>query len=178
MASYTESIVLGGGCFWCLDAAYRLIKGVTKVTSGYAGGFTDNPNYYQVASGASGHAEVVKVEFMPEMIKLLDILDIFWAIHDPTSLNRQGNDTGTQYRSAVFYTDKDQKKIIDQSLQGAKEIWDNKIVTEIQPLVKFYPAEAEHQDYFINHPEQAYCKVIINPKLKKLRQKFSSLLNS
>lgn len=176
--SSQDSIVLAGGCFWCFDAAYRLVKGVAKVTSGYSGGFTDNPTYYQVASGSTGHAECVKVEFDTKQIKLDDILDIFWAQHDPTTLNRQGNDVGTQYRSVIFYKDLDQKKVIDASLKRAKKVWGDKIVTEIVPLVKFYEAEEDQQDFFEKHPDQAYCQIIINPKLKKLREKFTSLIKT
>lgn len=174
----TESIVLAGGCFWCLDAAYRLVNGVTKVTSGYSGGFIDNPSYYDVAGGMTGHAECVKVEFDAKKIKLDDILDIFWAQHDPTTLNRQGNDVGTQYRSAVFYSDASQKKIIDASIERAQKVWKDKIVTEVTPLVKFYEAEEDQQDFFDKHPELAYCQIIINPKLAKLRKKFTKLIKT
>jgi peptide-methionine (S)-S-oxide reductase len=173
-----ETIVMGGGCFWCLDAAYRLVKGISKVTSGYSGGHIDNPTYEQVTSGTTGHAEVVKVEFEPKTISLNDVLDIFWTIHDPTTLNRQGNDVGPQYRSVLFYKDQDQKQAFEKSKATAQKVWSGKIVTEIAPLVKFYPAEAYHQDYFKNHPEQAYCQIIINPKLAKLRKKFAALLKA
>ena len=171
-----QSLVLGGGCFWCLDAAYRQLKGVGDVISGYAGGVIENPSYDQVCSGQTGHAEVVQVSFDPTTITLEDILDVFWMIHDPTTLNRQGNDVGNQYRSIVLYGNEDQKLAIEKSRDKAKSIWGNKIVTEILPLEKFYPAENYHQDFFENHPEKAYCQIIINPKLKKIREKFSQLL--
>lgn len=172
----SESIILGGGCFWCLDAGYRLIQGVTEVVSGYAGGDTKNPSYYAVGNGRTGHAEVVKITFDPQIIKLQEILDIFWAVHDPTTLNYQGNDRGTQYRSIILYAGDDQKRIVDESIKAAAKLWDNPIVTEVKELDVFYPAEAEHQNYFQKHPEQAYCQVIINPKLAKLRQKFQDKL--
>lgn len=172
----TESIVLGGGCFWCLEASYQLIRGVTKVTSGYAGGSVPNPTYYAVATGKTGHAEVVKVEFDPDIISLSDILDVFWAIHDPTTLNRQGNDVGTDYRSIILYVGDNQKKVTEESIKAVAKLWPNPIVTELEPLEKFYQAEPEHQNYFKNHPAQAYCQVVINPKLEKLRAKFAEKL--
>ncbi len=171
-------ITLGGGCFWCLDAAYRLVKGVTKVTSGYAGGQVDGPDYYAVATGTTGHAEVVQLEYNPEQISLAEILDIFWAVHDPTTPNRQGNDVGSQYRSIILYSDQKQVAVIQQSLQRAQKLWPDPIVTEVKLLDRFYAAETEHQQYFEKHPEQAYCQVIINPKLKKLREKFAQKLKT
>lgn len=172
----TESIVLGGGCFWCLEASYQLIRGVTKVTSGYAGGESPNPSYYDVVGGKTGHAEVVKVEFDPTIIKLADIMEVFWTIHDPTTRNRQGYDVGLQYRSIVLYDGSGQKKVVEESIEAVAKVWPNPIVTELKPLDKFYEAEAEQQNYFKNHPERAYCQVIINPKLEKLRQKFAERL--
>lgn len=172
----TQSIVLGGGCFWCLEAAYQLIKGVTKVTSGFAGGKTENPSYYAVVGGTTGHAEVVRLEFDLTVISLEDILDVFWAIHDPTTLNRQGNDVGTQYRSIILYEGDEQKKVAEKSINEVAKLWPNEIVTELKPLEHFYEAEVEHQNYFKNHPAQAYCQVIINPKLSKLREKFAEKL--
>lgn len=171
-----ESIILGGGCFWCLEAAYQLINGVTAVTSGYAGGEEADPSYYDVASGRTGHAEVVKVAFDPTIIKLNDILDIFWTIHDPTTLDRQGNDVGPQYRSIILYTNETQKKIAQTEIQAAAKLWSDPIVTELQPLKVFYAAEEYQQNYFKNHPEQAYCQIIINPKLQKLQAKFADRL--
>lgn len=171
-----ESIVLGGGCFWCLDAGYRLIEGVTEVVSGYAGGHTVKPGYYDVSSGETGHAEVVKVTFDTSKIGLADILDIFWAMHDPTTLNRQGADQGTQYRSAIYYQGAKQKETVDESLAQVAKLWDDPVVTEVKELDKFYSAEEEHQNYFQKHPEVGYCQVVINPKLEKLRKKFQQRL--
>ena len=165
-----QKAVLGGGCFWCLEASYKLIKGVTNVTSGYAGGKTKNPTYYD---HGSGHAEVVQVEFDPQIISYKEILEIFWAIHDPTTLNRQGNDVGEQYRSIILYDGEQQKQIAEQSKSEVQKLWDNPVVTEIEPLEKFYEAEPEQQDFFERNPGLAYCQVIINPKLQKLRAKFA-----
>lgn len=172
--SKQEKIVLGGGCFWCFDAAYKLVKGVGRVEQGYAGGTLANPTYAQVCTGTTGHAEVVRVTFDPSLIKLEDIFDIFWTIHDPTTLNRQAYDVGTEYRSIILYADESQKEIAETSKQNAQSIWNNSIVTEIKQLDAFYPAEDYQYDYEINRPD--YCNIIINPKLAKLRQKFSSLL--
>lgn len=172
----TETIVLGGGCFWCLEASYQLIKGVVTVTSGYAGGSEEDADYYAVSSGKTKHAEVVQVIFDPNIISLSEILDIFWAIHDPTTLNQQGNDVGPQYRSAIFYTAPAQFDIINTSIEKAKSLWDNPITTTLQPLEAFYPAEEYHQNYFNNHPDQAYCQIIINPKLAKVRDTYQKLL--
>lgn len=171
-----QTIVLAGGCFWCLDASYRLINGVTDVVSGYTGGAEKNPSYYEVGSGATGHAEAVSVTFDSEIISLEDILDIFWAMHDPTTLNRQGADRGPQYRSAIFYKNESQKLIAEKSRDTAQKLWPDPIVTEIQQCGTFYTAEDYHQDYFAKNPEQAYCQVIINPKLAKIREKFSRQL--
>ena len=174
--SKTESAYLAGGCFWCLEATYQRLKGVEHVTSGYAGGDVDNPDYHQVSDGSTGHAETVKIDFDPSVITFKQLLDVFWAIHDPTTVNRQGNDVGPQYRSAIFYQGDEQKQIAEQSLEAAQGLWHNPIVTEIKPLDKFYEAEDYHQNYFNNHPEQAYCQVVINPKLAKLQDKFQELL--
>lgn len=169
--------VLGGGCFWCLDALYRRIRGVNKVTSGYAGGTTtDQPSYYDVASGQTGHAEVIRVTFNEEIVQPDIILDIFFAFHDPTTLNRQGADEGTQYRSIMLYENDDQKAQFTRALARAEEIWKGSIVTEIKPLDIFYPAEEEHQDYFNKNPEAGYCKIVIAPKLTKARQRFNRWL--
>jgi peptide-methionine (S)-S-oxide reductase len=149
---------------------------VTKVTSGYAGGDLPNPTYYGVASGRSGHAEVVKVEFDPAIITLEDILDIFWAIHDPTTVNRQGHDVGPEYRSIILYETDKQKPVVEASVQAAAKLWADPIVTEIKKLAVFYEAEPEQQNFFKTHPEAAYCQVVINPKLIKLRQKFAKNL--
>jgi peptide-methionine (S)-S-oxide reductase len=171
-----QTATLGGGCFWCLEASYQLIQGVEGIVSGYAGGEAHNPTYEQVVMGTTGHAEVVQVTFDSKTISYKDILDIFWAIHNPTTLNRQGNDVGTQYRSVIFYENDEQKSAAEQSKQEVAKLWPDPIVTEIVPLEKFYRAEEYHQNYFKNHPEQAYCQIVINPKLEKLRQKFEAKL--
>lgn len=165
--------VLAGGCFWCLDAVYRRLKGVEKVVSGYAGGDLPYPTYEQVSLGNSGHAEVVSVTFDESIIPSNVILDLFFLIHDPTTLNRQGNDVGTQYRSAMFYADNDQKTLFEQALERAKSNWNSPIVTEITELNTFYPAEDYHQDYFNKNPGNGYCSIIIEPKISKARKKFT-----
>lgn len=164
---------LGGGCFWCLEAAYQLIDGVTTVLPGYAGGELKNPDYYQVSEGKTGHAEVVQIDFDESKLSFKDVLDIFWTIHDPTTLDRQGSDVGPQYRSIILYADEEQKEQAQTSVKEIQKVWDDPIVTEVKPLETFYEAEPEHHNYFKNHPEQAYCQVIINPKLEKLRAKFA-----
>ncbi len=164
----SESLVLGGGCFWCTEAAYELLPGVRAVVSGYSGGRVDNPTYEEVCSGDTGHAEVVRIDFDPALVSLDTLLDYFWKIHDPTTLNRQGADAGTQYRSVIFYADEAQKKAAEASLARANPGWGGKIVTEISPLGKFYPAEAYHQDYFRNNPHAGYCRAVIKPKIDKL----------
>ena len=174
--STTESIVLGGGCFWCLEAAYQMVAGITKVTSGYAGGAVKDPGYEAVAMGYTGHAEVVKVEYDPSVILLGDILDIFWVIHDPTTQDRQGNDIGSQYRSMILYTSELQRKLAEHSKAGVVPLWPRPIVTQILPLKQFYEAEDYHQNYYRNNPDKAYCQVVINPKLVKLREKFAKRL--
>ena len=171
-----ETIVLGGGCFWCLEAAYQLINGVEKVVSGYAGGSASDAHYHTVSDGHTGHAEVVQLTFDPAIISLQDIFDIYWVIHDPTTLNRQGSDVGMQYRSVIFYANDEQKQIASDSIKNAGQLWNDPIVTELAQLDTFYPAEDYHQNYFENNPDQAYCQVIINPKLTKLRQKFAGQL--
>lgn len=168
--------MLGGGCFWCLEAVYQRIKGVTKVENGYAGGTKENPTYWDLHHPGNSHAEVVKVEFDAKQIDLDTILTIFWTLHDPTTLNQQGADIGPEYRSIILYSSDDQKTVIDSSVEKtAKKLWP-KITTEIKPLETFWKAEDEQQDYFNTHPEQAYCQIVINPKLNKLRTKFSHLL--
>ena len=165
-----KSLVLGGGCFWCTEAAYELLPGVEAVVSGYAGGARPNPSYEQVCSGATGHAEVVRIDYDPERITLDALLDFFWQIHDPTTLNRQGADEGTQYRSVIFYADEEQKAAAEASLARANPGWGGKIVTQIAPLVKFYEAEDYHQDYFRRNPHGGYCQMVIRPKVEKLRK--------
>jgi peptide-methionine (S)-S-oxide reductase len=167
---------LGGGCFWCLEAAYQLIEGVRTVVPGYAGGTSPDPTYQSIHDHDSGHAEVVQLDFDEQIISYSDILDIFWALHDPTTPNRQGNDVGPEYRSIILYHDDGQKIVAEASVTKVQELWDKSIVTEIKKLDSFYEAEPEHHNYFRNHPEQAYCQVIINPKLEKLRHKFSNRL--
>ncbi|MBP9738358.1 peptide-methionine (S)-S-oxide reductase MsrA [Candidatus Saccharibacteria bacterium] len=172
-----ESIVLGGGCFWCFEALYQRVKGVTSVTSGYAGGTKQNPTYWDLHKPGNDHAEVVKVSFNTEYVTLETILSIFWALHDPTTLNQQGADIGPEYRSIILYSSPEQKVTAENSLsQIGQPLWDKPIVTEIKQLGEFWPAEAEQQNYFDTHPEQAYCQIIINPKVTKLKQKFAHLL--
>ena len=164
-----EFIILGGGCFWCLEAIFQRVDGIESVIPGYAGGSTANPTYEKVCSGTTGHAEVVKIEFDQDTINLEKLLDIFWKIHDPTTQDQQGNDVGTQYRSIILYNKKQQKKIAAFSLKDAEKSnrFKPTIVTEIIPLEKFYPAENYHQNYYRNNPNQPYCALVISPKLKK-----------
>ncbi|TVR88786.1 MAG: peptide-methionine (S)-S-oxide reductase [Saprospirales bacterium] len=172
-----EQITFGAGCFWCVEAVFQELKGVKAAVSGYAGGHVKNPTYREVVSGRTGHAEVVKVTFDPDVIPLQTVLEVFWSTHDPTTLNRQGADVGTQYRSAVFYNSKEQRKIAQKSKdEVATELWDDPIVTEITPLETFYQAEEYHQNYYANNPEQGYCRVVINPKLNKFRERFKDWL--
>jgi peptide-methionine (S)-S-oxide reductase len=167
------SYVLGGGCFWCLDAIYRRIRGMTKVESGYAGG--DGPtNYYRVATGKTGHAEVVRVTFDESIIPADVILDIFFLMHDPTTLNRQGADVGTQYRSIMLYEDTTQQQAFESAVARAAELWEDPIVTEIAPLKEFFIAEDEHQDFFNKNPEAGYCSIVIVPKITKARAAYST----
>jgi peptide-methionine (S)-S-oxide reductase len=176
----TQIATLAGGCFWCLEAVYTELKGVQKVVSGYAGGQTENPTYQAVCSGATGHAEVVQITFDPRLISYLELLQVFFTIHDPTTLNRQGADVGTQYRSAIFYHDPGQKAAADQVIAEieAAQIWPQPIVTQVVPLTAFYPAEAYHQDYFKRNPYQGYCQVVIAPKVAKFRKMYLDRLKS
>lgn len=178
MSDRREIATLGGGCFWCLDAAYREIMGVTRVVSGYAGGTVPNPTYEQVSTGRTGHAEVVQVEFDPEVISYDDILAVFWSIHDPTTKDRQGADVGTQYRSMILTSDDAQAAAARASAEAIQKSWANPVVTEIEPLTVFYPAEDYHQDYFARNPNQGYCQIVINPKLKKVRDHHAELLKA
>jgi peptide-methionine (S)-S-oxide reductase len=176
----TESAVFGGGCFWCTEAVFKMLNGVTSVTSGYAGGETENPTYQQVSSGKTGHAEVIKIDFDPSQIAFRDLLTVFFATHDATTLNRQGADVGTQYRSIVLYTNEQQKADAENFI---KELNDSTsegdpIVTTVEPLTKFYSAEDYHQDYFQNNPQAGYCQIVIAPKLHKAQDKFAQLLKS
>jgi peptide-methionine (S)-S-oxide reductase len=159
---------LGGGCFWCLEAVYERIEGVNSVISGYAGGTTVDPTYEEVCSGRTGHAEVVRIEYDPERISYEEILDIFWKAHDPTTLNRQGADTGSQYRSIILYHDEMQKRAAEKSIKKAGPLFDGPIVTELRPIERFYPAEEYHQDYFDRNRLAGYCMIVIQPKLKKM----------
>jgi peptide-methionine (S)-S-oxide reductase len=165
-----SSATLGGGCFWCLEAAYERFQGVQAVVSGYSGGRTPHPTYKQVCEGTTGHAEVVQITYDPSKISYAQLLEIFWEIHDPTTLNRQGADQGTQYRSIILTHDEDQRRLAEQSKQVAAARFKNPIVTEIVPLQAFYPAEESHQDFYANNPNYPYCLVVINPKLKKLEK--------
>ncbi|MDX9791635.1 MAG: peptide-methionine (S)-S-oxide reductase MsrA [Candidatus Kapabacteria bacterium] len=172
----TESIVLGGGCFWCIEAVFLSIEGVVSAESGYTGGTTQNPTYNEVCSGNTGHAEVVKITFNKDIISIEEIFGIFFTAHDPTTLNRQGADVGTQYRSAVFYTNDEQKSAATNyiKLLNEENVYSDPIVTEVSKLVTFYPAEEYHNDYYFNNKNQSYCRFVINPKLEKVKSKFSS----
>ncbi|MFT6883229.1 MAG: peptide-methionine (S)-S-oxide reductase [Marinoscillum sp.] len=173
-----EKITLGSGCFWCTEAIFRNLKGVESAVSGYSGGKTKDPFYKEVCSGTTGHAEVVQVTFDPAVISLTEILEVFWKMHDPTTLNRQGNDVGTQYRSVVFYHDDQQKEVaetIKVELTKAK-IWNDSIVTEISPISMFYTAENYHQDYLASHGSEPYCQFVVTPKVKKFKEIFADKL--
>ncbi len=172
MAGRTELATLAGGCFWCLEAAFERLQGVRRVISGYTGGHVPNPSYAQVCSGTTGHAEAVQVTFDPDVLSFSQLLETFFSIHDPTTLNRQGPDIGTQYRSAIFYHTPEQRAEAERMTRGleASGAWPNPIVTEIKPLTAFYPAEDYHQQYYRNNPEQPYCQLVIAPKLTKLGQ--------
>jgi peptide-methionine (S)-S-oxide reductase len=171
---------LGGGCFWCLEAVYQQLRGVTQVESGYAGGDTLNPNYESVCGGHTGHAEVVRIEFDPEIISYKKLLEVFFAIHDPTTLNRQGNDVGSQYRSVIFYHDDFQKVTAFEVFHEIEnsQLFDAPLVTEISSLPAYYVAESYHQNYFLNHPEQGYCAFVVSPKVNKFRKQFFDLLKA
>jgi peptide-methionine (S)-S-oxide reductase len=173
-----EVATLGGGCFWCLEAVYDRLEGVVSVESGYSGGEVPNPSYQQVSSGKTGHAEVVRVTFDPQVISYREILQVFFSIHNPTTLNRQGADVGTQYRSVIFYHGEEQKMIAQQVIDEIEQegIWEDKIVTQVTPLEKFYLAEEYHQEYFEKNPYQGYCQVVIAPKVAKFRAKYAQQL--
>lgn len=172
----SETFVLAGGCFWCLDAAYRPLRGVQSVVSGYIGGTVENPTYEQVCTGATGHAEAVAVTFDPEVIPADVILDAFFTMHDPRQLNRQGNDIGTQYRSAMFPADDEQRELFEAAMQRAEETWDGAPVTTMEPAAEFYRAEEYHQDFFAKNPTQGYCLAVAVPKVAKVRSKFTQYL--
>lgn len=173
-----ETATLGGGCFWCIEAVFQDLKGVERVQSGYAGGSVPDPTYEEVCRGTTGHAEVVQVTFDPEVIGFREVLEVFFSVHDPTTLNRQGADVGTQYRSVVFYQSPEQERQTRETIRSMEEagVWDGPIVTEVTPLEAFYPAEAYHEDYFSRNPQQPYCQAVINPKVAKFRARFSHKL--
>lgn len=171
-----EIATLGGGCFWCIEAVYQEMKGVLKVESGYAGGHVPNPTYREVCTGTTGHAEVVQIMYDPSVTSYADILEVFFTVHDPTTLNRQGNDVGPQYRSVIFYHNNEQKRIAEAAKKAAASLWSKPIVTEITPLDRFYKAEDYHQNYYRSNPSQPYCIYVVGPKVEKFRQKFRDRL--
>ncbi len=174
----TELATLAGGCFWCLDAVYRDLRGVEQVVSGYMGGQTANPSYELVCTGTSGHAEVVQIKFDPDTILYRELLEVFFTIHDPTTLNRQGADSGSQYRSAIFYHSQEQKTTAEEVIAKVQPLWDNPLVTEVAQADRFYPGEDYHQDYFNNNPNQPYCLAVIEPKVAKARATFLEKLKA
>jgi peptide-methionine (S)-S-oxide reductase len=178
--SHLETATLGGGCFWCLEAVFEQLRGVTKVESGFAGGHVRNPTYSLVCTGTTGHAEVVQVTFDPAVVSYREVLEVFLAVHDPTTLNSQGPDHGTQYRSAIFYHSPAQKQAAEEVIREVNEagIWGAPIVTEVAPLAEFYPAEEYHQGYYRANPDQGYCRVVVSPKVAKFRAKFADKLRT
>lgn len=178
MVSRTEVAIFGGGCFWCTEAVFKMLRGVLSVEPGYAGGTMKDPTYKDVSSGETGHVEVIKVEYDPTVIQYRDLMTVFFASHDPTTLNRQGNDVGTQYRSVIFYSNPEQQKqaavfIAELNASDAKG---EKVVTQVEPFESYYPAESYHRNYFANHKDTEYCQLVINPKLEKVQKKFEELL--
>ena len=173
-----EITTLGGGCFWCLEAVFSELRGVKKVVSGYSGGSVPDPSYQQICTGATGHAEVIQITFDPDIISFKELVEIFLTIHDPTTLNRQGADVGTQYRSVFFYRTKEQEKVASEVIKEfeVSKIWSAPIVTELAPFKVFYPAEEYHQKYFKRNPDQMYCSVVISPKLAKFRKRYLTKL--
>lgn len=178
MPDRRETATLAAGCFWCVEAVFSRLRGVEKVISGYAGGSVPSPTYSEVCSGATGHAEAVQITFDPDAISFADLLDVFWRTHDPTTLNLQGADVGTQYRSAIFYHDEVQRETAERSRREAEEagLWPDPIVTEIVPFTTFYEAEGYHQDYYRLNPYQPYCRLVIDPKIRKLQNEFAEKL--
>ncbi|WP_411359106.1 peptide-methionine (S)-S-oxide reductase MsrA [Pseudidiomarina salilacus] len=174
----TQQITLGGGCFWCIEGAYKQVRGVLKAESGYAGGDKADPTYEEVCTGSTGHAEVVQVTFEPTALSVREILEIFFALHDPTQLNRQGNDVGTQYRSSIFYQTDEQREEAEKIIaeMRAEGTWEDEIVTELQPLEKFWPAEEYHENYVERNPQNAYCQAVVSPKLAKFKRTFAEKL--
>jgi peptide-methionine (S)-S-oxide reductase len=179
-APQTELATFGAGCFWCVEAVFQQLDGVVSVESGYSGGSVTDPTYEQVSTGATGHAEVCQIRYDPSKISYWELLEVFWKIHDPTTLNRQAGDVGTQYRSVVFYHDDEQRTLAEKSKRelDASGAWANPIVTEIVPFTAFYKAEDYHQNYYRNHPQQAYCTAVVRPKLEKFREVFKGKLRS
>ena len=175
-----QQIILGAGCFWCIEAIYKEVNGVLSVESGYTGGHHSNPTYKEVCSGTTGHAEVARITYDGNLISLSQLLEIFWRAHDPTTLNRQGNDVGTQYRSVIFYSDDEQEHMVRASLKAAQEaqLWENPIVTEISPSSEFFIAEEIHHDYYENNPDQPYCTYVVGPKVQKFKHLFAEYLKS
>ncbi|NQX36618.1 peptide-methionine (S)-S-oxide reductase MsrA [Herbiconiux sp. VKM Ac-2851] len=173
-----ETFVVAGGCFWCLDAVYRTLEGVQDVVSGYTGGSVPNPSYEEVCTGTTGQAEAVAVTFDPAVIPAEVILDVFFTLHDPRQLNRQGNDVGTQYRSAMFYDGEEQKALFEAALERASELWDGGIVTTLEPLGEFYRAEEYHQDFFAKNPGQGYCMAVALPKVNKVRKAYAKYIKA
>jgi peptide-methionine (S)-S-oxide reductase len=176
----SETATLGGGCFWCTEAVFRQLQGVTRVESGYAGGNTPRPSYRDVCSGRTGHAEVVQVEFDPRVLSYRDVLELFFATHDPTTLNRQGADSGTQYRSIVLTHSPEQERVARDVIADldAQKIWREHIVTTVEPLTEFFPAESDHREYYERNPNQPYCQIVIDPKVAKFRKRFASKLRA
>jgi len=180
MNNHTKEIaVFGGGCFWCTEAVFKMLKGIQTVEPGYSGGEISNPTYEQVSNGDTGHAEVIHLEYNPDVITYRDLLTVFFGSHEPTTKNRQGNDVGTQYRSVIFYTTDEQKKVAENFIQELNDshAMGSRIVTELSPLTNYFSAESYHKDYFAENPDNPYCEVIINPKLEKVQKHFAELLN-
>lgn len=173
-----EIATLGAGCFWCVEAVFLSLKGVISVESGYSGGHVQNPTYQQVCTGTTNHAEVAHIQYDPKIISFAEILEVFWKVHDPTTLNRQGGDIGTQYRSVIYYHSEQQRKEAEFYKQKLNEekVWDDPVVTEISPFTEFFKAEGYHQNYFANNPEQAYCKMVVAPKVEKFKKAFAHKL--
>lgn len=171
-----ETIIFGGGCFWCTEGVFRMFKGVSSVESGYSGGDTENPSYDEICTGNTNHAEVVKIDYDPNLISLEVLLEVFFASHNPTTLNRQGNDIGTQYRSVIFYFNQDQKDIINNYIKNIQSEFSDKIVTEVVEYSNFYKAEDYHQNYYENNTNAPYCQIVIDPKIDKIRKKYADLL--
>ena len=180
MGKSTDIATLGGGCFWCLEAIFKDLRGVDRIISGYAGGHLDNPTYQEVCTGKTGHAEVVQIVFNSNEITFTDLLRIFFVIHDPTTLNRQGEDVGSQYRSVILTRNESETKVAYDVIRevGEQGLWSKPVVTEVTPLDNFYPAEAYHKDYFVNNPDQGYCRVVIAPKVSKFRKEYLEYLKN